>query len=454
MKIVVAVYHKNWDGSDLTDYLKMKGHEVEEAKTSFILFEALKQGDYELVFVSQNLTGLSEVEDYILKLRDLIPSKDKRLIFQMCNNIEMTRDQLINQNFFDFLNEQFKPDELMDLIENPRTFDEVRHFQIRKVKKTIEKDWKQERVIHEEVLATKVLPNKIVGFYGNHATTILWNTAIGLAKDKDLKIILLDLNPNTHLSLQFSFDRFLNLRCMSEVIQYLRRDQLNKDTIQQFLVQHNKFKNIYLLPGFKKINEKNFFDFPEAEEGEYLSRILYLLRRNANIVLVDTPRQFFFGATIDTVKEADTMYFSTTPYLPHRTDTKIATKYFSDKEGNSDFRLIISGIAGQDAVTPKGIFTELKNVKQYTPLGKETGSLEVFKDYLILPRISGVDNIIEDRGYPYEILEEYRNSINSIVKDIYYYGGGEKLGKKSLRGKTKSNQKFSFSKFFSRQSAN
>lgn len=278
MKILVAVNCDKWNGNDLVQYLQMKEYETLEAKSSFILFDMLNKEDFDLAIISQDLIGLNEDENFISKIRDLVPTKSsKRLIFHITSNTEKLRDELINEHFFDFLIDRFKSEELVDLIENPRNFDDVRHFQIRTVKKTIEREKGTETIIREEILSTKVLPNKIVGFHGATSTTTLLNTAIGLSKDEDLKIVLVDMNPNAHLTIQFAYDKYLNISCMSELIEYIRKDKLNKDTINSFLVQHNKYKNIYLLPGFKKIEEKNFFDFPEAEEGDYLSKIMPLI---------------------------------------------------------------------------------------------------------------------------------------------------------------------------------
>lgn len=458
MKVLIAVNSPDWNGDNLVQYLKMKEFDVIEAKSSFILFDMLEKEEFDIAIVSQDLLGLNEKEAYISHIRDLIPIKsNKRLIFHMTYNIEKVRDELINEHFFDFLNGQFKPDELMDLINNPRTFDDVRHFQIRTVRKTIEKSGKEERVVSEEILSTKVLPNKIIGFHGITATTTLWNTAIGLAEDDDLKIIVADFNPNAHLSIQFCYDKYLNIKCMSELIDFLRKDKLNKDTINQFLVQHKKYKNIYLLPGFKNIHDKNFFDFPEAEEGNYLSKILYCLKRNSNIVMVDTPRQFFSGATIDTVKEAETMYFIATPYLPNRIDIKTSTKFFLDKEHNNDFRLIISDVSATEQITSNTIFDELKDIKEYSETGKEICSRNIFKYYLEIYKVSNMNEIIEDRINPYEVkeLESYRNSINKIVRDIYYYEGGT-YGKESTRNKKirARGKKLSFPNIFSRYKKN
>lgn len=441
MKILVAVNCNSWNGSDLVQYFeKIKNYEVTEAKASYVLFQMLGNEEFDVAIISQDLVGLGEEENYVSRIRDLVPIKsNKRVIFHMTHNTEKLRDELINEHFFDFLNGQFKSDELIDLLENPRTFDDVRDFQIRTVKKTIEKSRGVEKVVREEILSTKVLPNKVIGFHGITATTTLWNTAVGLSDDEDLKIIVADFNPNNHLTLQFCYDKYMQVKCMSELVDLIRKDRLNKDTINQFLVQHSKYKNIYLLPGFKKIEHKNFFDFPEAEEGEYFSKILYCLRRNSNIVMIDTPRQFFFGATIDTVKEVETMYFVTTPYLPNRIDIKTATKFFVDKEHNNDFRLIVSSVASAEQITPKMIYEELMDVKDYSETGKEIGSRRVFEKYFEISKINNMNEITEDRKCAYEIdaLDTYRSGINQIVRDVYYYEGGtygKESGSKQNRG--------------------
>lgn len=459
MKIIVAVNTEGWDGKDLISFLNMKGHEVIEATTSFVLLNILENQDYDIVIINQKLLGLENVENYISVIRDKIPVKsEKRAIFNIHYSIEKLRDELINEHFFDFLVGKFKAEELLDMIENPRSFDDVRQFQIRTVKRIIEKSGKDEIIRKEDVISTKVLPNKIVGFHGATATNTLLNIAIGLSQDKDLKIIVVDANPNAHLSLLFTYKKYTSIRCMSELIEHIRKDKLNKETIYQFLVQHQRYKNIYLLPGFKGIDEKNFFDFPEAEEGKYMEKIMDCLKRVANVVLIDTANQFFNGATIDTVKEVETMYFVTTPYLPHRIDTKASTKFFTDKKHNGEFKLIISSVSGSEQIDTNMLFEDLKDVQEYTNTGKVLSSMNIFKNYFTVAKVSNMDSIVEDQKYAYEIdaLETYKSSIDRLCKDIYYFQQEVTYGKdtKKNRKGVKLSEKLPISKIFHRRNAN
>lgn len=459
MRILVAVNTDDWDGKDLVEFLQMKGYETLEAKSSFALFKMLETEEFDMLLINQRLHGLSEKENYVREIRDIIPVKShRRVVFNIHYDIEKLRDELINQHFFDFLVGRFNADELLDIISNPRNFDDVRQFQIRQVKKTIEKDGKDYTEIDQEILATKVLPNKIIGFHGATSTTTILNTAAALSLDEDLKIVVVDMNPNAHLSLLFSFDRYPNLKCMSELIECIRKEQLNKETIQQFFVQHSRMKNVYLLPGFKTIHDKNFFDMPEAEEGKYMEKIMNCLKRAANIIMVDTPRQFFYGSTIDTVKEAETMYFVTTPFLPHRIDIKTATKFFSEKKHDTEFKLVISKYTGMEPIKIDAIFDELKVVKEYSASGKEIGEVRIFDDYFTIGNVSNMSDITEDRKYAYEVdvLESYKNSINKLSTDIYYYQKETLYGKKSKNNRKgfKLAKKLPISNIFNRRNKN
>lgn len=451
MKVLIAINDSNWDGTDIGEYLNVKGHDVSYATTSTALYKLLEDGNYELAIVNQELLGLTEDEGYIHRIRDLVPT-DKRVLFIISKDIDRTRDTLINQQFFDFMVGSFKADELMDILENPRTFDDVRSFQLRTVKNTYEKVGTTEVLIEQDVISTKVLPNKIVGFNGATATTTIMSVAAALSEDSDLDIVLVDFNPNAHLSLQFMYDKYLSSKCLSELVDHMRKDKLTKDNIKQFLVRHSKYKNVWLLPGFKKLEFKNFFDFPEAEDSEYIKKILYMLKRTQNVVLVDTPRQFFNGSTIDTINEVDTMYFLTTPYLPSRIDIKTATKFFYKKKQNSDFKLIISSITGTESITPKMIFKELMHLVEYEGK-KQTGSYKLFDNYLEIPCVSNMTEVIENREYAYEKLDGYREAINKVARDIYYYQGGKRYGENSTRNSTKRNagKKLSIGSFFNRR---
>lgn len=237
MKILVAVNSNKWNGSDVEAYLKKNGYEISSAKSSFILFEMLGKQDFDLVIVNQELHGLDEDDDYITKIRDLLPTKfNKRVIFIIHKDIEKVREKLINQHFFDFLVGRFKAEELLDLIQNPKCFDDVRVFQT-KTDEIVPDNRNYKASTYYEVSNNIQIKHMTIGVGGVASASGTTHTVLGvgvfLSKNKN-KVAIVDVSESQSLKNLFVYGREVKdrkcFKYMNIDFYYENKSSMNKDT--------------------------------------------------------------------------------------------------------------------------------------------------------------------------------------------------------------------------------
>lgn len=231
------------------------------------IFGVLEEQEPEVLILSDRLEGTLEIAELILRTRANFPHT--RIIMITANHTPENKSFLYRFLVYDLLNDTFNEQDIRQALFKPKSWvdiaeeiPELKDFQKPKDLQLGKANLSEMETI-DQTNYKKIVPNvtekdslyqEIVAFWSvldqSGKTFSAVNTALFLASNKDLKILLIDFNienPNVHLHFGFS-DANKNLGALIEDIEEGRR--INKNTLEHYLITHPVYKNLKILPGY------------------------------------------------------------------------------------------------------------------------------------------------------------------------------------------------------------
>lgn len=276
-----------------------------------------KQPD--VIILSELLDGVTSNRELILKLRTRFP--DTRIIYIMKEENLREKSFLYKWAVFDILPSKFLAKDLEDSLFKPKQFKDVaREMEELKIYEKPEdlidsesddhdyssiKGRDYERVLNTGTEGNEPIYQQIVPFWSVRdqagKTFSVVNTALMLATNKDLKVLLLDFNtenPNVHLHFRVS-DADRNLAALCEDL--ANGFELNKHTLDDYLITHPVYKNLKILPGY--ILKMKLLD-PETLFSAFEKILVAAQASNFSTILVDTNSGLEDPLTVNILKKS------------------------------------------------------------------------------------------------------------------------------------------------------
>lgn len=285
----------------------------------------------DVLMISENLDGDGDIRDLLREIR--LTSYETRIIFIFDNadedNVLSMRHFLLGLQIYDTLGDHpdgFGPEEVLQALLEPRSPLEV----MRELAQLSRGEDIARRPPHplsgygasspgagtertqpapqnlRVELTTDVVP--VTAFWsakgGEGVDTLAVNVAIAVAQAApDLMVCIVDLarTPNVHLH----FNVFDEDRNLETVLDLARRNRLSPHTIQRYVIEHQKIRNLWILPG--SIRTINFDQELEGRERDIETLIAVLRSVYDCVILVlssDMP-SLSFPPTLVGLQKAD-----------------------------------------------------------------------------------------------------------------------------------------------------
>lgn len=302
----------------------------------------------DVIILSDKLGGIMPLEDVIKRLRTNPPFV--RIVFLMTETNEALKKKLYLYSCYDVIDrnkEKVSVEDMENILLNPRKYEDViddlkelekfadqRSLGASFEKKydVTEKEIDGSRYNRLKVKHTGKSPQrmKVSAFWSvsdlTGKTFSAVNSSIYLANNPELKVLLLDFNihnPNVHLQ----FATMHPKRNLTELIKYYKEHkELRPHIFREFLIQHPKGPNLYILPG-DIIYHQNIYEVEELEE--LLDQIIDTsLRMNFSSVLIDMSSGFTHPINKKILREANEIFF----HVNGCPSSLNATKHFFDLE--------------------------------------------------------------------------------------------------------------------------
>lgn len=256
----------------------------------------------EIVVLSDELEGVTEMTELILLLRARYANT--RIIYIGKKMTPDFKAFLYKYNVFDILNEKFSETELRNAFLKPKTWQEIsieignldpfiNEYESPNVKAgEVDKIERNNYTrIKPAVTYKESLYQEIIAFWStldqSGKTFTAVNTALFLAANPDLKILLLDFNikhPTVHLQYGFQ-DGDRNLGALIDDMDDEENFVLNSNVLEYYLITHPVYPNLKILPGAILRNK-------EQEPEYYINLIDKILdasqSMNFSTILIDT----------------------------------------------------------------------------------------------------------------------------------------------------------------------
>lgn len=280
----------------------------------------IKRNGADLVLLSDELEGVTEMSELILLLRARYGST--RIVYIGKKMSLDFKAFLYKYNVYDVLNEKFSEAELREAFFHPKSWEDVSKdigtldaFIDEYGKPSVSSNdvAKIERNEYSKIKPATInkdsLYQEIVAFWSVHdqagKTLNSINSSLFLAANQDLKVLLLDFslkNPNIHL--QFGFqDADRNLGALVEDL----NDGLvlNAKTFEQYLITHPVYPNLSILPGTILPQEEKEPEF----YLRLLDKILEIAQSmNYSTILIDTDTGFKHPLSIHILRKSTKIY--------------------------------------------------------------------------------------------------------------------------------------------------
>lgn len=269
-----------------------------------------------VIIMSDLLDGEEiKMKDLLLTLRLRCPLV--RIIYLLKEENPRDRAFLYHWSIFDVLSSSFTIRDLENLLNNPKQFADVHEEMIalEKYKKQIDVEEPGEGFgtidtegyhspFEKHAQNAHHLKQEIVAFWSvleqAGKTFSSANTALALANNPNLQVLLLDFNiKNPNINFYFNFkDPDRNL---SALIEDLGEDELTKEILDDYLVEHPVFPNLKILPGFILRREE--------PNDEILTKLLpaiinIAIKSNYSSILVDLEAGFKAPYNVEILKQA------------------------------------------------------------------------------------------------------------------------------------------------------
>ncbi|MCU7666962.1 hypothetical protein [Bacillus thuringiensis] len=278
----------------------------------------LARSDADVVILSDELEGVTEMTELILLLR--ARHAKARVIYIGKKMSPDFKAFLYKYNVFDILNEKFSEEEMRNAFFSPKSWEEI-SVEIGNLDPFIN-EYEKPNVKPEEVdrieknSYTRIKPavtnkdslyQEIVAFWSvldqSGKTFSATNTALFLAANPDLKVLLLDFsikNPVSHLHYGFQ-DGDKNLGALIDDMDEDEEFVLNNKVLEYYLITHPVYQNLKILPG-------RILRSAEKEPEFYiqlLSEILEIAQSmNFSTILIDMDSGFQHPISIYILRKA------------------------------------------------------------------------------------------------------------------------------------------------------
>ncbi|MFP3725714.1 hypothetical protein U8V72_10980 [Priestia filamentosa] len=232
----------------------------------------------DIVVLSDELDGVIEMGEVILSLRARYAKT--RIIYIGKKMSPDFKAFLYKYNVFDILNEKFSETELRNAFLKPKTWEDIsveignldpfiNEYESPKVKASEVNKIEKENYtrIRPAVTNKDSLYQEFVSFWstldqsGKTFTSV--NTALFLAANPDLKILLLDFNvkrPSIHFQYGFQ-DADKNLGALMDDMEDEENFVLNSNVLEYYLITHPVYSNLKILPGAILLHEERETQF-------------------------------------------------------------------------------------------------------------------------------------------------------------------------------------------------
>lgn len=256
----------------------------------------------DVVILSELLEGVTPMRELILTLRTRFP--EVRIIYILKDDDPKEKAFLYHWMIFDVFAGTFTVPQLAKTLHNPKEFKDVHH------ELEILKQYNKDPELMDDNVDISDMTNINASDYskingptsGNHTlyqqvvafwsvldqsgkTFVATNTALALAGQKDLKILLIDFNlDNPNINLYYSFvDPNRNLGAIIDDVE--QGQVLNSKNLEQYLITHPVYSNLKILPGaILKMKKRD----PEFLFAVFEKIIEVAEQNNFSTILIDT----------------------------------------------------------------------------------------------------------------------------------------------------------------------
>lgn len=297
----------------------------------------------DVIILSDKLGGTVPIETIIKKLRTTPPFT--RIIFLMTETNEVLKRKLFMYSCFDVIDrnkEKISIEDMENIILNPRKYEDIAHelsdsksFE----RNAFDRKYQFEnQAINESnyddlpksYTSKKPLHQKITSFWSvsdlTGKTFSAVNTALFLANNPDLKILLLDFNihnPNIHLQ----FGTFHSTRNLTKLMELFQKEkEMRPHMLREFLIKHPKYQNLSILPGDIIFHLENF------SSEQYFQLLLEIIncssQMNYSTILIDMSSGFTHKLNENILKLSHDVIF----HVNECPSSLNAVKYYFDME--------------------------------------------------------------------------------------------------------------------------
>lgn len=295
----------------------------------------------ELVILSDVLEGVMEIEELVLRLR--ARHINTRIVFIAKNMSQDLKNLLHRYMVLDILSERFTETEIRNALFHPKKWEDVSDEDnvLQEFKKDNFGNTKADLSTMSNIDRTeyaKIKPivtgknslyQEYVAFWSvldqSGKTFSAVNSAIFLASNQDLKILLLDFNitnPNIHLQYGFT-DAEKNLGALIEDLD--EGLKLTPQNLEKYLITHPVYENLRILPGYILKN-------PKKSDAYYIDIYNSILKTaqssNFSTVLIDVEAGLRSDLNVHILKNATKIFM----HLNESPGSLYATRRLFDAE--------------------------------------------------------------------------------------------------------------------------
>lgn len=257
----------------------------------------------DIVILSELLEGVTPMRELILTLRTRFP--EVRIIYILKDDNPKEKAFLYHWMIFDVFAGTFTVPQLAKTLHNPKEFKDVHHELeiLKRYQPNPDNDDEEEvdlsglegidandyNKINGPASGNHTLYQQVVAFWSvldqSGKTFVATNTALALAGQKDLKILLIDFNlDNPNINLYYSFvDPNRNLGAMIDDVEQGRA--ITSKNFDDYLITHPVYSNLKILPGaILKMKKRD----PEFMFAIFEKIIQVAEQNNFSTILIDT----------------------------------------------------------------------------------------------------------------------------------------------------------------------